>query len=348
MLARIRLTGFEPFGEHDVNISESLANRLIGREMKVDLDPTPPFGLESRTVTLDFEGEILSVDAEGGRRSTEHLQGIDAIIHLGLKENATRIHIEICAVNECDFRTADNAGRQANEIPVIEGGLNLLHTTAHHPSFNLAFADSDEVVISEDCGRFVCNETYYHTLHGIETRGCEVRGRALPALFVHLPPGEILAIERQQEILLDIAARLVQKPTIQVVGGVIVDPQGRMLACRRASSEEMGGWWEFPGGKIEADESETSALARELREELGLDVVVGECLGRHGHDYGSMVVELAFFACQADGQELSLKVHDEVRWITEDQIAEIEWLPPDVTFAERLAEAGFQALRDSS
>ena len=343
MEAKIWLTGFVPFGNHTFNPSQEIAEALIGTTHSVEIEPAEPFGLQSTSVQLHFEGSILSVDEAGSSDSLSHFDGIDAVIHLGLKETADRIHLEMCAVNECDFRIADNSGRQLRESPVEPTGLSLLHSTAHRPSFEIAYGDTSAVVISEDAGRFVCNETYFRTLYSIESQGLN-----LPAMFIHIPAFDNIDAERQIEIILEVAARLAQKPTMSVVGGVVVNAEGKMLACKRAASEAMGGWWEFPGGKIEAGETAEIALEREMKEELGLDVKVGPCLGHHDHDYGSMIVKLAFHLCKAPGQEPKLSVHDESRWITESEIKTIEWLPPDVAFVEELAERGFAALVDQS
>lgn len=70
-----------------------------------------------------------------------------------------------------------------------------------------------------------------------------------------------------------------------------------ILVTRRKQDAERGGLWEFPGGKVEAGESEPAALAREIREELGCDVQVRECITRHIHRYPDLEVELAFYGC---------------------------------------------------
>ena len=344
----VRLTGFQPFGDHAVNPSQVLVGSLLGTTHELNLDALGPFGVESTVARVRFIGEILTVDEAGSRVSTTAIDGVDAVMHVGLKETATELHLEMCAINENTFRIPDNSGRQLRESFIEESGLALLHCTGHRPSFEILAGRESALVISEDCGRFVCNETYYRTLHAIDAGGVQVRGRALPALFLHIPPFESVPESRQRELLLEIAARLALKPTIAVVGGVVVREDGRMLACRRAPEEAMGGWWEFPGGKIDPDETEPQALTREMREELGLEVEVGTLLGRHSHDYGAMRVNLAFYACTADGQTPTLRVHDASCWVSEAEVGSLEWLPPDVDFVNRLAAEGFDALRDQS
>ena len=350
MDARVWLTGFQPFGSHSDNVSKTLANQLISTTQSVSVETTPPFGLEDNKMNLNIEGTILSVDELGSRQTSESICEIlpDAVIHLGLKETATQVHLEMCAVNECNFRIADNSGRQLSNQLIEQSGLAMLHTTVHRPSLEILSDQLTDVVISEDCGRFVCNETYYRTLHEIESRDVRHRQRPLPVIFIHLPPIEFVSLSRQMEIVLDIAARIVQKPTIQVVGGAVISPDGKMLACRRSPGEVMAGWWELPGGKVDVGETEIEALQREMIEELNLNVNVGHCIGRHHHDFGPMIVNLAFYACVADHQELTLHVHDEFKWLTEAEAPTIKWLPPDVDFILGLAELGFMTLRDEN
>ena len=69
-----------------------------------------------------------------------------------------------------------------------------------------------------------------------------------------------------------------QEAQVEVVAGVITDARGRILLARRTEGRDLAGLWEFPGGKREPDESAEAALARELREELGIEVDIGEPL----------------------------------------------------------------------
>ena len=83
---------------------------------------------------------------------------------------------------------------------------------------------------------------------------------------------------------------------ILVVAAVIGRGES-ILVTRRKSDAERGGLWEFPGGKVEAGETEPAALEREIREELGCGVEVGRFIARHVHRYPDLEVELAFYAC---------------------------------------------------
>ncbi len=83
---------------------------------------------------------------------------------------------------------------------------------------------------------------------------------------------------------------------VRVVAAVI-GRRDEILVTRRKDDAARGGLWEFPGGKVEAGETEPSALEREIDEELGCKVEVGRFLVRHVHRYPDLEVELAFYAC---------------------------------------------------
>jgi 8-oxo-dGTP diphosphatase len=113
--------------------------------------------------------------------------------------------------------------------------------------------------------------------------------------------------------------------TIQVVGAAIVRA-GRVLAARRAGPPALAGGWEFPGGKVEPAESERDALIRECREELGIEIRVGERLG----DAMDGRIRLALYACTAGAEDPQpLEDHDELRWLTASELHGVSWLPVD-------------------
>jgi 8-oxo-dGTP diphosphatase len=80
---------------------------------------------------------------------------------------------------------------------------------------------------------------------------------------------------------------------VTVAVGILIDPQGRVLITRRAPQTHQGGLWEFPGGKVEPGETIVDALARELKEELGVTVLISEPFMTLDHDYGDQCVCLA-------------------------------------------------------
>ena len=105
-------------------------------------------------------------------------------------------------------------------------------------------------------------------------------------------------------------------PVINVTAAVIFNPTGdQILISRRLATQHQGGKWEFPGGKIESDETSKTALIRELQEELGITVVVGRQLKNIKHHYSDKSVSLDFwrvdhFSSQPEGRE-----GQEIRWV---------------------------------
>ena len=85
---------------------------------------------------------------------------------------------------------------------------------------------------------------------------------------------------------------------IPVVAAVITDDAGRVLLAQRPRHKHLAEKWEFPGGKVEAGESPEAALARELREELGVAVAILRPLPRFTHDYGTVVIAMIPFVCR--------------------------------------------------
>jgi 8-oxo-dGTP diphosphatase len=124
---------------------------------------------------------------------------------------------------------------------------------------------------------------------------------------------------------------------VQVVAAVVRDGD-RILVTRRLPGGPLGGLWEFPGGKVEAGESEPAALAREIREELGCEIDVGALLFRHAHDYPHVHVDLAFYACAlAPGAEPRCLGVAALEWASPGALPEYAFCPADVPVLARLA-----------
>jgi len=111
-----------------------------------------------------------------------------------------------------------------------------------------------------------------------------------------------------------------------VVGAAIVRA-GRVLAARRSAPAALAGGWEFPGGKVEPGESPAAALARECREELGVQIAVGELLG--AADIAAGFVLHVHVAELIAGEPQPLQDHDELRWLAGDELEDVPWLPAD-------------------
>jgi len=123
--------------------------------------------------------------------------------------------------------------------------------------------------------------------------------------------------------------------SIRVVAAVI-ERDGRWLLGRRPDEKRHGGLWEFPGGKMDIDESALAAARRELSEELGLDVVtVGDRLMAVQDEGSPFVIE--FFETAAEGTPQPLE-HSELGWFSVPELREMPLAPADARFVEWLAE----------
>ena len=114
--------------------------------------------------------------------------------------------------------------------------------------------------------------------------------------------------------------------TIEVVAAAIVRGY-TVLAARRRAPARLAGGWEFPGGKIDPGEDGPGALVRECREELGVDIRVGQRLAA---TTGNGIRIVLFAATLAAGEPAPLEDHDELRWLTADELTAVPWLPLDV------------------
>ena len=116
--------------------------------------------------------------------------------------------------------------------------------------------------------------------------------------------------------------------------------EDRILIARRTRPEWLAGAWEFPGGKIEDGESPQDCLARELREELGLEVEVGALICRTTHRYPQLLVELHAYIARWDSGEPKPVEHDAVEWVLPGELDRYSLAPADLPIAERLLSAG--------
>jgi mutator protein MutT len=115
--------------------------------------------------------------------------------------------------------------------------------------------------------------------------------------------------------------------TLAVVAAVIED-RGRFLVTRRQAGVHLAGMWEFPGGKIDPDETHADALRREIREELDADVTIGSLVLATTHAYSEKTLTLYFYRCRllADPRPM---LGQEMRWVDRDELQTLGFPPAD-------------------
>lgn len=130
------------------------------------------------------------------------------------------------------------------------------------------------------------------------------------------------------------------KPSIRVVAAALYDGTGRVLIAQRPAGKHMAGRWEFPGGKIAAGESEEQALARELEEELGVQLRSGRPLMALEHEYDDYRVELAMWVVDGyDGEPRGLDGQS-LKWVEPAVLLDEDMLEADRPFIEALQRLG--------
>jgi 8-oxo-dGTP diphosphatase len=121
---------------------------------------------------------------------------------------------------------------------------------------------------------------------------------------------------------------------IEVVAAIIKQ-EDKIFATQRGYGD-FKGYWEFPGGKMEAGETPQHALVREIQEELDTEIQVGDLLETVEYDYPQFHLTMHCFICTVISGELVLKEHEAARWLTKDTLTSVDWLPADEAIIERL------------
>lgn len=123
------------------------------------------------------------------------------------------------------------------------------------------------------------------------------------------------------------------------VVAAIIKSGDRIFATQRGYGEFEGGW-EFPGGKIEPGEMPEEALVREIKEELAVDVRVGEMLCCVEHDYETFHLSMKCYVCELSDSEPQLLEHKAACWLTKNQLSCVDWLPADVKVIDEIRRCG--------
>lgn len=123
---------------------------------------------------------------------------------------------------------------------------------------------------------------------------------------------------------------------MRIVIAGIVEREGRFLICQRRYPEDLAGKWEFPGGKLENGETHEECLARELFEELRLYVSVHEFYSSVDFQSGNKVYTLMAYKASYVSGEVTLKDHQDYRWVKNTDLCKFEFAPADIPFVQKL------------
>lgn len=125
------------------------------------------------------------------------------------------------------------------------------------------------------------------------------------------------------------------KKYIKVVGAVIVK-EGKILCAQRNEHTSLPLMWEFPGGKIEENETPEDALKRELMEEMKCEITVGDKVVTTVHKYDFATIELTTFYSEMVNERIVLEEHIDMKWLAPKELDTIEWAPADVEAVEKI------------
>ncbi|WP_448873150.1 (deoxy)nucleoside triphosphate pyrophosphohydrolase [Desulfobulbus propionicus] len=123
---------------------------------------------------------------------------------------------------------------------------------------------------------------------------------------------------------------------MKTVTAAILQRDGAILLARRASGQKLAGYWEFPGGKVEAGETLQSCLEREISEELNWVVQAGEVLATSEYVYEHGAIRLVALAAEIVSGAATLTVHDRLEWVPIGRLLEYRLAPADIPIAQSL------------
>lgn len=121
-----------------------------------------------------------------------------------------------------------------------------------------------------------------------------------------------------------------------VVVAAVVEREGAFLVTRRLEGTHLEGLWEFPGGKCHEGEDDAACLAREIREELAVEVTIGPKILDVSHEYPERAIELHFYACDIHGEPIP-QLGQQMMWVKRADLNQLEWPPADTALIEMLS-----------
>ena len=128
---------------------------------------------------------------------------------------------------------------------------------------------------------------------------------------------------------------------IKVSCAIIVNSQNQVLVTQRSALMPLPLKWEFPGGKIEDNETAEECLIREIREELNMEIQITGSLSPNDHQYPDKLIRLMPFICRQTGGEIVLKEHADYKWLDTKDLLDLDWAEADVGVVEEYLRKSF-------
>lgn len=123
---------------------------------------------------------------------------------------------------------------------------------------------------------------------------------------------------------------------INVVAAIITNSEGKILIAQRNLKKSQGGLWEFPGGKIELDETPEEAIVREIKEELNMEIKCNNYFDEKIYEYPDKTIKLIALNCSMISDNYKVLEHEKIAWINLDEFYNFDFAPADVYFVEKI------------
>ncbi|MGD8961532.1 MAG: (deoxy)nucleoside triphosphate pyrophosphohydrolase [Desulfobacterales bacterium] len=123
---------------------------------------------------------------------------------------------------------------------------------------------------------------------------------------------------------------------MKTVTAAILEKDGKILIARRKADDRQAGKWEFPGGTLESDETPQECLQREMQEEFGISVTVGQFFGESVYQYHHGAIRLIAYRTSWASGRITLNDHADYRWVSPGQLSEYDFAPADIPFVKQL------------
>lgn len=123
---------------------------------------------------------------------------------------------------------------------------------------------------------------------------------------------------------------------IDVVAAIIRNEEGKILIAQRNLNKSQGGLWEFPGGKIEPNESKEDAIIREIKEELNMDIIYESYFDEKIYEYSDKTIRLIALNCLMVSDNYEVLEHENVVWVDMKELTNYKFAPADIYFVDKL------------